>query len=81
MGDLNLTIVDQMLMALLLERAAEDGRVPEEIAKDALFRGLMWTPAERLAHADRIRAASRDPADGDRLEDSTLMIWRLRDGT
>ena len=81
MGDLNLTNVDQMLLALLLERAAEDGRAPEDIAKDALLRGLMWTPAERLAHADRIRAASRDIAEDDRPEDSTLMIRRLRDGT
>lgn len=79
MGDLTLTNVDQMLMTILMERASEIGRSPEDIAKDALLRGLMWTPAERVAHADRIRASSRAPADGRPLEDSVVMIRRLRD--
>ncbi|WP_336487469.1 hypothetical protein [Methylobacterium nigriterrae] len=80
MGDLTLHDAGGILMAMLLERASETGRSPEDVAKEAMLRGLMWSPAERIAHADRIRAAARSPAEGEPFEDSTILIRRLRDG-
>ncbi|KAB1076007.1 hypothetical protein [Methylobacterium planeticum] len=80
MGDLTLHDTGGLLMTLLMERASETGRSPEDVAKEAMLRGLMRSPAERLAHADRIRAAARPPADGQPFEDSTILIRRLRDG-
>ena len=80
MSDLTLTGMDQTLMSLLLERASETGQAPEELAKDALLRGMMWSSADRLAHADRIRATGRPPVPGRPSEDSTLILRRLRDG-
>lgn len=79
MGDLTLTGIDQTVMALLLERASETGHSPEDLAKDALLRGLMWSPAERLAHADRIRASARPSPTGEPVVDSSDLIRALRD--
>ena len=79
MGDLTLTGIDQAVVALLLERASETGHSPEDLAKDALLRGLMWSPAERLAHADRIRASARPGHAGRPDPDSTDLIRALRD--
>lgn len=81
MGDLTLTGIDQAVMALLMERASETGHSPEDLAKDALLRGLMWSPAERLAHADRIRDSARPGHAGKPDVDSTDLIRALRDRT
>ena len=75
MGDLTLTDIDRTLIELLTSRAAESGHSLEEVAKQALLRGLLWSPADRTAHADQTRAMTPGT-----LDDSTEVIRRMRDG-
>jgi plasmid stability protein len=74
MGDLTLNNVDGTLIELLAARAAATGRPPEEVAKEALLKGLLWSPEERTAYADKIRAMQPGLLD----VDTTEMIRRLR---
>jgi plasmid stability protein len=74
MNDLTLRNVDRVLIEVLAARSAETGRSPEELAKEAILKGLLWSPAERAAYAKQVRAMTRGS-----LDDSTAMIRRLRD--
>jgi len=74
MSDLTLHGVDRILVDLLASRAAATGRSPEDVAKEALLKGLMWSPAERAAYAKQVRAMTSR-----QLDDSTDVIRRLRD--
>jgi plasmid stability protein len=74
MGDLTLRDIDGALIELLAARAAATGRPPEDIAKEALLKGLLWSPEERTAHADKIRAMNPGKLD----IDTTELIRRLR---
>lgn len=76
MGDLTLSNIDRTVIELLAVRAAETGLSPEEIAKEAILKGLLWSPEERTAYADHVRAMTPR-----RLDDSTEIIRRLRDAT
>lgn len=73
MGDLTLTNLDRSILDLLASRAAETGRDPDDIAREAVLKGLLWSPAERTAAADAIRDMTSGP-----LEDSTDLVRRLR---
>ncbi len=74
MSDLTLRNLDPALVDLLATRSAATGRPAEELAKEALLKGLLWSPAERAAYARQVRAMS--PA---ALQDSADDIRRLRD--
>jgi plasmid stability protein len=74
MGDITLKNIDRALVELLAARVAETGRSPEDVAKEALLNGLLWSPEERAAYAERVRAMTPR-----KLDDSTEIIRRLRD--
>ena len=74
MSDLTLRNLDPVLVDLLASRSAATGRPAEDLAKEALLKGLLWSPAERAAYARGVRDLSPTLR-----EDSTDEIRRMRD--
>ena len=47
--------IDRMIGDLIAARSVETGSSPESLAREALLKGLLWSPSERTAYADRVR--------------------------
>lgn len=77
MGDLVLKDLRGEVLDLIVSKAARVGQPVEAVAEEALLKGLLWSPAERTAYADGVRAKTPRKL-GD---DSTDIIRRLRGAT
>jgi plasmid stability protein len=75
MRQLTLTDIDDELFGSLALRADTTGRPIEDVAREALARGLLVDVKGRTAVAERIRAMTPRPIE----EDSTALIRRIRD--
>jgi len=76
MGEIVLKGIDEKLIEAIGLEAALTGRTADQVAEDALLRGLLAVPSIRVAVADRIRKLTPAPL-GD---ESTSLIRALRDG-
>jgi hypothetical protein len=74
MPELKIPDPNGMISQLLVERSVETGRPVQELAVEALLRGLTASPAQRSAEAARIRAMGPPLKD-----DSTDLIRLMRD--
>jgi hypothetical protein len=77
MADFTITGVTSDVMKSLELRAEVTGRPIQDIAREALGRGLMFDVQGRLAVAERIR----EMTPGSIADDSAEIIRRLRDAS
>ena len=77
MAKLTLNNIEESLLSSLELRAETLGRSVEDVAREALERGLRVDGRGRAAVAARIRAMSPGPVE----DDSTDIIRRMRDGS
>lgn len=75
MGQIIIADIEDEILRAIAVRAETIGRSAQDVAREALKRGLLYGADERVALARRVRALQPGPLD----VDTTEMVRRLRD--
>jgi len=75
MGDITLVDLEDEILRSLALQADTTGRSLQDVAREALKRGLLQNSEERVALSRRIRALQEKPL----TSDTTEMIRRMRE--